>query len=46
MLPDGSTAVYGEDAALDAWVHGYFNLEYNNVGAHARREQSFFEPRA
>ena len=46
MLPDGSTSVYGVDAEKDAWVHGYFDLEYNNVGAHARRDQSIFDPKA
>ena len=41
---DGTTAVYGVDPALDAWVKGYLNLEYNNIGAHAKRDQSIFTP--
>lgn len=44
MKADGTTAVYGVDPALDAWVKGYLNLEYNNIGAHAKREQSIFDP--
>ena len=41
---DGTTAEYGVDPALDAWVKGYLNLEYNNIGAHAKRDQSIFTP--
>ncbi len=44
MRPDGTTARYGESAAHDAWAKGYLNLEYNNVGAHAARDQSLFAP--
>lgn len=44
MKADGTTAVYGVDPALDAWVKGYLNLEYNNIGAHAKRDQSIFTP--
>ena len=44
MKTDGTTAVYGVDPALDAWVKGYLNLEYNNIGAHAKRDQSIFDP--
>ena len=44
MKADGTTAVYGVDPALDAWVKGYLNLEYNNIGAHAKRDQSIFDP--
>lgn len=44
MKADGTTAVYGVDPALDAWVKGYLNLEYNNIGAHAKRDQSTFTP--
>ena len=44
MKADGTTAVYGVDPALDAWVKGYLNLEYNNIGAHAKRNQSIFDP--
>lgn len=43
MTPDGHTAEFGADETLDAWVHGYLNLEYNNVGAHAKRDQSLFD---
>ena len=38
----GVTREFGEDAALDEWVHGYFALEYNNIGTHARRNQALF----
>ena len=44
MRPDGTTARYGESAGHDAWAKGYLNLEYNNVGAHAVRDQSLFAP--
>ena len=44
MKADGTTAKYGVDPALDAWVKGYLNLEYNNIGAHAKRDQSIFDP--
>ena len=44
MRPDGTTARYGESAEHDAWAKGYLNLEYNNVGAHAVRDQSLFAP--
>lgn len=43
MKPDGTTATFGTDPALDEWVYGYLNLEYNNVGAHAKRDQSLFD---
>ena len=43
MTPDGHTSTFGENETLDAWVHGYLNLEYNNVGAHAKRDQSLFD---
>ena len=39
---DGTTGTYGEDESLDAWVKGYLALEYNNIGAHAKRVQSIF----
>ena len=29
MDADGVTHTYGENAELEAWVHGYFYLEYN-----------------
>ena len=44
MKVDGSTAEYGEDPALDEWAKGYLMLEYNNIGAHAKRDQSIFDP--
>ena len=44
MKVDGTTAEYGVDETLDAWVKGYLNLEYNNIGAHAKRDQSIFTP--
>ena len=43
-LPDGTAAAFGEDAARDALVRGYFDLEYNNIGTHANRVQAIFEP--
>lgn len=43
-LPDGTVAAFGEDAARDALVHGYFDLEYNNIGTRANRVQAIFEP--
>ena len=49
MKVDGTTGTYGEDESLDAWVKGYLALEYNNIGAHAKRVQSiigqYFLPR-
>ena len=42
MRTDGTTHAYGEDESLDAWVKGYLALEYNNIGAHAKRVQSIF----
>ena len=44
MKVDGSTAEYGADPALDEWAKGYLMLEYNNIGAHAKRDQSIFDP--
>ena len=43
-LPDGTAAPFGEDAARDALVRGYFDLEYNNIGTRANRVQTIFEP--
>ena len=43
MKVDGSTAEYGADPALDEWAKGYLMLEYN-IGAHAKRDQSIFDP--
>ena len=43
-LPDGTVAAFGEDAARDALVRGYFDLEYNNIGTRANRVQTIFEP--
>ena len=42
MKVDGTTGTYGEDESLDAWVKGYLALEYNNIGAHAKRVQTIF----
>ena len=44
MKVDGTTAEYGADPALDEWAKGYLMLEYNNIGAHAKRDQSIFDP--
>ncbi|MDD4849101.1 MAG: LTA synthase family protein [Gemmiger sp.] len=44
MAADGTTHCYGEDAAADALVRGYFALEYNNIGTHAKQNQSLFAP--
>ena len=43
-LPDGTAAAFGENAARDALVRGYFDLEYNNIGTRANRVQAIFEP--
>ena len=43
MDADGVTHTYGENAELDAWVHGYFYLEYNNIGAKATGQQNLFQ---
>lgn len=43
-LPDGTAARFGEDAARDALVRGYFDLEYNNIDTRANRVQAIFEP--
>ena len=45
MSADGVTRTFGENAAADRWVHGYFYLEYNNIGSGAKREQSLFRLR-
>lgn len=44
MDQTGRTAVYGADPALDAWAQGYFALEYHNIGAKAKRDQTLFTP--
>ena len=44
MKVDGTTAEYGTDPALDEWAKGYLALEYNNIGVHAKRDQSIFTP--
>ena len=44
MKVDGTTAEYGADPALDEWAKGYLALEYNNIGVHAKRDQSIFTP--
>lgn len=38
----GVTHTYGENAALDEWVHGYFYLEYNNIGTGADKLSRLF----
>ena len=43
MTPDGHTAEFGTNPEMDQWVYGYLNLEYNNVGAHAKRNQTLFD---
>ena len=43
MTLDGHTAEFGTNPELDQWVYGYLNLEYNNVGAHAKRDQTLFD---
>ncbi len=44
MKADGATALFGEDAALDKLVNGYFYLEYNNIGTRTRRDETLFAP--
>lgn len=44
MDAGGVTHTYGEDAANDDWMHGYFYLEYNNIGTGAKRDQTLFDP--
>ena len=43
MTPDGHTAEFGTNPELDQWVYGYLNLDSNNVGAHATRDQTLFD---
>ncbi|MGN0651897.1 MAG: hypothetical protein ACI4KN_02745, partial [Gemmiger sp.] len=42
MAADGTTHRYGENPELDAWVYGYYYLEYNNIGTGAKRNQALF----
>lgn len=42
MDASGTTHVYGENETNDDWVHGYFALEYNNIGTHAKKNDSLF----
>lgn len=42
MDANGVTHVYGENETNDDWVHGYFALEYNNIGTHAKKNKSLF----
>ena len=42
MDADGVTHVYGENQTNDDWVHGYFALEYNNIGTHAKKNDALF----
>lgn len=43
MDANGVTHVYGENETNDDWVHGYFALEYNNIGTHAKKNDSLFK---
>ena len=43
MDASGVTHVYGENQTNDDWVHGYFALEYNNIGTHAKKNDSLFK---
>lgn len=43
MDANGVTHVYGENQTNDDWVHGYFALEYNNIGTHAKKNDSLFK---
>ena len=42
MDADGVTHVFGENQTNDDWVHGYFALEYNNIGTHAKKNDALF----
>ena len=41
LLPDGSVAADGTSAEADAWVSGYYMLEYNALTASERVESLF-----
>lgn len=43
MDASGTTHVYGENETNDDWVHGYFALEYNNIGTYAKKNDSLFK---
>lgn len=43
MDASGVIHVYGENQTNDDWVHGYFALEYNNIGTHAKKNDSLFK---
>lgn len=43
MDANGVTHVYGENETNDDWVHGYFALEYNNIGTHVKKNDSLFK---
>lgn len=43
MDANGVTHVYGENETNDDCVHGYFALEYNNIGTHAKKNDSLFK---
>ena len=43
MDASGTTHVYDENETNDDWVHGYFALEYNNSGTHAKKNDSLFK---
>ena len=38
----GVTHVFGENPVNDDWVNGYFALEYNNIGTHAKKNHALF----
>ena len=44
LTPTGKMGTSGEYPQAATWVQGYYQLEYNNVGAHAKRDQSLFDP--
>ena len=38
----GATHLLGENPVNDDWVNGYFALEYNNIGTHAKKNEALF----
>ena len=44
MAADGTTHTYGENSENDAWMSGYFYLEYNNIGAKTSSNSGLFAP--
>lgn len=39
----GEVLTFRQSEEAQAWVNGYFYLQYNNIGAHAKRDQSLFD---